>query len=44
MCDCATVCLCLLGISAAISYFTVGECIHYSRLEAMDNEIYKTIE
>ena len=38
MCDCATACLCLLGISAAISYFNLGECIHYSRLENESKE------
>jgi len=33
MCDCAGVCLCLLGLSAVISYFTCNECVHYYRLE-----------
>lgn len=39
MCDCVGLCLCLISLgSALISYYTVGECIHYSRLENMDKE------
>lgn len=38
MCDCVSLCLCLLGVSAAVSYFSCKDCINYNRLEADSKE------
>lgn len=38
MCDCTGLCLCLLGISAVVSYFTCNDCVNHNRLENNSKE------